>query len=67
MTDNAEDLDLVMSIYNLLEYSQKYSMTQGRLWNYYRDEVEDVDDNAAHGESFNYKTKIVEKTPERPA
>ena len=25
--DNAEDLDIVMPIYNLLEYSDKYSMT----------------------------------------
>ena len=32
--DNAEDLDIVMSMYNLLEYSQNYSMTSGSLWNY---------------------------------
>ena len=25
--DNAEDLDIVMSMYNLLEYSDNYSMT----------------------------------------
>ena len=24
-----------MSIYNLLEYSDNYSMASGRLWNYY--------------------------------
>ena len=39
--DNAEDLDIVMPIYNLLEYSDNYSMTSGSLWNYYRDEVND--------------------------
>ena len=36
--DNAEDLDVVMSMYNLLEYSKNYRKTTGSLWNYYRDE-----------------------------
>ena len=30
--DNGEDLDIVMSMYNLLEYSDNYFMT-GSLWN----------------------------------
>ena len=30
-----------MPTYNLLEYSDNYSMTSGSLWNYYRDEVND--------------------------
>ena len=30
--DNAEDLDIVMLIYNQLEYSDNYSMTLGILW-----------------------------------
>ena len=34
LIDNAEDLDIVMLIYNLLEYSQNFSMTSGGLWNY---------------------------------
>ena len=38
-TDNAEDLDLVMSMYNLLECSKNYRQTTGSLWNYYRDEL----------------------------
>ena len=54
-----------MQTYNLLEYSQNYSMTSGTLWNYYRDEIDDVDDNASDGKSFKYKTKIVAKTSER--
>ena len=37
--DNAEDLDIIMSKCNLLECSDKYSMTSGSLWNYNRDEV----------------------------
>ena len=39
--DNAEDLDIVMSMYNLLEYSDNYCMTSESLWSYYRDEVND--------------------------
>ena len=41
-------------------------MTSGSLWNYYRDEIDDVDDNASDGKSFEYKTKIVGNTPGRP-
>ena len=32
--DNAEDLDVVMHMYNLLEYSKNYKKTAGSLWNY---------------------------------
>ena len=39
--DNAEDLDKDRPMYNLLKYSDNYSMTLGSLWNYYRDEVDD--------------------------
>ena len=45
--DSAEGLDIVMLMYNLFEYSDKYSMTSGRLWNYYRDEInDDANENA---------------------
>ena len=37
--DNVEGLDIVMLMYNLLEYIDNYCMTAGTLWNYYRDEV----------------------------
>ena len=37
-TDSAEDLDVVMPMYNLLEYGKIYRKTTGSLWNYYRDE-----------------------------
>ena len=30
--------DVVMPIYNLIEYSDNYSKTSGSLWQYYRDE-----------------------------
>ena len=44
--DNAEDLDVVMPMYNLLEYTKNYKKTTGSFWNYYRDEPNnDRDDN----------------------
>ena len=36
--DNAEDLDVVMPMYSLLEYCKNYRKTAGCIWNYYRDE-----------------------------
>ena len=54
-----------MPMYNLLEYSENYSMTSESLWNYYRDEIDGVDDNASDDKSFKYKTKIEGKSPER--
>ena len=66
LIENAEDLDIVMPMCNLFEYSQNYSTTSGHLWNYYRAEIDDVDDNRSDGKSFKYKTKIVQKIPERP-
>ena len=65
MIDDAEDLDIVLPMNNLVEYSQNYYMTSGRLWNYYRHEIDDVSDNTSYGKSFKYKAKIVEKTPEK--
>ena len=54
--DNAEDLDVVMLMYNLLEYSKNYKKTTGSLWNYYRDEPSDH--LSSTSESFKYKTSI---------
>ena len=39
LIDTAEDLDIVMPMHNLLEYSDNYSTASGSLWNYYRDEI----------------------------
>ena len=36
---HAEDLGIVMPMYNLLEYSGNYSIISGSLWNYFRDEI----------------------------
>ena len=35
--DNARDLDVVMPMYNLLQYSRNSKKTTGSLWNSYKD------------------------------
>ena len=40
--DNAEDLDVVMPMYHLLEYSKNYRKKTGSLWNYYKNEPSDI-------------------------
>ena len=37
--DNVIHIDVIMPIYNLLEYSNNYSKASGGLWQYYRDEA----------------------------
>ena len=37
-TDNAKDIDIVMPMNNLIEYSDNYSKTSRRLRHYYRNE-----------------------------
>ena len=59
--DNAQDIDIVMPMYNLIEYSNNYSKTSGSLWQYYKD---DPNDNIADSESFKSKLKITGKTPD---
>ena len=58
--DNAHDIDTVMSIYNLIEYTDNYAKTYGSLWQYYKD---DPNDNLTDSESFKSKVKITGKTP----
>ena len=59
-TDNAQDIDSVMPMYNLIEYSDNYSKTSGSSWQYYKD---DSNDNLVRSESFKSKMKIMGKTP----
>ena len=54
--DNAENLNVVMPMYNLLEYGKNYKKTTGSLWNYYRDEPSNP--LSSDSESFKYKTCI---------
>ena len=64
--DNAEDLDIVMPMYNLLEYSKNYKKTTGSLWNYYRDEpnsnigANNITHSILNSESFDYKASFME-------
>ena len=69
LIEDAEDLDIVMPMYNLLEYSKNYKKTVGSLNNYYRDELSDDvgDDNFANinvvdSNAFKYKNKITGNT-----
>ena len=60
ITDDPEDLDLVMLMYNLLEYNLNQSDTTDSLWFYCRDEATNF--NADIGDcnafrSFSYKAK----------
>ena len=58
--DNANNIDIVMPMYNLIEYSDNYAKTSGSLWQYFRDEP---NDNLEDSESFKSKIKITGKTP----
>ena len=68
--DNAKDIDVVMSVYNSIEYSDDYSKTFSRLWQYCKDipAVNDngnvVDFNGANADSYNFKAKIKGQTDE---
>ena len=44
-----------MPMYNILEYSDNYSMTSGSLWNYYGDKVND--DANKNNDAGNYMIK----------
>ena len=67
--DNAEYVDIVKPMYNLIEYSDNYSKTYGSLWQYCK-EIPAIDNNvdisnfngANATDSFNFKTKITGQT-----
>ena len=67
--DNAEYIDIVMLMYNLIEYSDNYSKTSRSLQQYCK-EIPAVNDNgdivALNGtidtDSFNFKSKIIGQT-----
>ena len=67
--DDAKCIDIIMSMYNLIEYSDNYSKTSGSLWQYCKD-ISAVNDNgdivyfngANATDSFNFKTKITAQT-----
>ena len=79
LINNADDLDVVMPMYNLLEYSKNYKETTDRFWNYYRDEPNNPPlnphvgnnpptinynaDSITNFESFKCKSSITGKIP----
>ena len=67
--DNAKDIDIVMPMYNLIEYSDNYEKRTGSLWQYCKDipalNANDeivifADGNTT--DSFNFKAKITGRT-----
>ena len=67
--DNAEYIDKVMPMYNVIECSDNYSKTSRSLWQYCKEipAVNNagnvVDSNGANAtDSFNFKTKITGQT-----
>ena len=67
--EDADDLDIVMPMCNLLEYSKNYRKTIGSLYNYYRDELSDdnnpnnfLNTNVVNSSAFEYKNKITDNT-----
>ena len=69
LIEDADDLDIVMPMYNLLEYSKNYRKTIRSLYNYYRDELNDdadnynfANNNVVSSNTFNYKNKIIGNT-----
>ena len=70
LTEDAQDLDIVIPMYNLLYYSKNFGKTTGSFWNYYPDMPKPGHDNKENlrqriiypikdSERFNYKTKLV--------
>ena len=65
LIEDADDLDIVMPMYNLLEYSKNYRKTTGSLYNYYRDEISDlfnianINYRTINSNAFKYKNKII--------
>ena len=64
-----KDIDIVMPIHNLIEYSDNYSKTSGSLLQYCKD-IPAVDNNNAIvnfaennlTDSFNFKVKMTDQT-----
>ena len=69
LIEDAEDLDVVMPMYNLLEYSENYRKTIGSFYNYYREELSNDNNNnnfanrdVVNSNTCKYKNKITGNT-----
>ena len=62
---NGIKIDVVMPMYDLLEYSKNYKKRTGSLWNYYRDDPNSSTDNdnitysILNSKSFDYKENFI--------
>ena len=53
-------MNITISMYNLIEYSDNYSDTSGSLWQFQGDEIENnATVSVAYSSSFEYKSKFV--------
>ena len=63
--DNADNIDLTMNLYNMLEYSDNYVDTTGSLYQYKRPEPRNNNGNIVNLgtalSSFKYKSGLVQK------
>ena len=67
--DNAKDIDIVMPMYNLIEYSDNYAKTTGSKWQYCKhiparnvnDEITEFTEGNLT-DSFNFKVKNTGRT-----
>ena len=68
--DTADNLDMTMNLYNMLEYSDNYADTTGSLYQYKRPEPRDANGNivnlAATLSSFKYQSGLVQKQLKTP-
>ena len=61
--DNADNIDIIMPMYNLIEYSVNYWDTSGSLWQFKRDEENMNNGNpnnvTTDSSSFKYKSSFL--------
>ena len=62
--ETVENIDIVINMYNFIEYSDNYSETSGSLWQYKRDEQNMNNNNIANvttadSSSFKYKSGLL--------
>ena len=61
--DNADNIDIIMPMHNLTEYSVNYSDTSGSLWQFKRDEENMNNGNpnnvTTDSSSFKYKSSFL--------
>ena len=69
ITDGVWNLDLVIAMCNLIEYSSKYSKRTGTLWFYSKDKTVNFNADIANDDnfkSFKYKAKLLGNTAAEP-